>query len=243
MKTNAKPTDNLKALEQELIKLANDQHDSYAYEHLFTIPLTVARVRLHHLQKSLWVLNRRECWAYAQATAPFDVKQLIWDHEREELHGDQERDMGNHYELEIQQGEPFELYPEDYASAIPSDGTLTCLHAWTHLAKDSPWLKTFAASAALEMTNSEEILRKGGASRRMAQRIEEDLGITINRQQSYKEHIIADVAHANIMMEVAQRHAQTKPARQLVLEGARESWAIDRIYRDNLASLMEAHTG
>jgi pyrroloquinoline quinone (PQQ) biosynthesis protein C len=236
----AKPTDGLKELEQELVELANAQHDSYAYEHLFSVPLTVARVRIHHLQKSLWVLNRRECWAYAQAAAPFDVKQLIWDHEREELQGDQERGLDNHYALEMQQGAPFDLGPEDYADAVPSDGTITCLHAWTHLAKNSPWLKSFAASAALEMSNSEEILRKGGASRRMAQRIEEDLGITFDRQQSFKEHIVADVEHANIMMEVARRHAHTAPARQLILEGARESWAIDRIYRDNLARLMEA---
>jgi len=239
-KAKARSTDGLKELEQELVELANAQHDSYAYEHLSSVPLTVARVRLHHLQKSLWVLNRRECWAYAQAAAPFDVKQLIWDHEREEFQGDQERDMGNHYELELQQGEAFDLHPEDYANAIPSDGTITCLHAWTHLAKNSPWLKSFAASASLEMSNSEEILRKGGASRRMAQRIEEDLGITINRQQSFKEHIVADVEHANIMMEVAQRHGHTEIARQQILEGAKESWAIDRIYRDNLARLMEA---
>jgi pyrroloquinoline quinone (PQQ) biosynthesis protein C len=236
----AKQTDGLKELEQELIELANAQHDSYAYEHLFSVPLTVARVRIHHLQKSLWVLNRRECWAYAQAAAPFDVKQLIWDHEREELQGDEARDMDNHYALELQQGEAFDLHPEDYANVVPSDGTLTCLHAWVHLAKNSPWLKSFAASAALEMSNSEEILRKGGASRRMAQRIEEDLGITLNRQQSFKEHMVADVEHANLMMEVAQRHAHTELARQQLLEGAKESWAIDRIYRDNLARLMEA---
>lgn len=243
-KTKTKPTPKstggLKELEAELIELANAQHESYAYEHLFSVPLTVARVRLHHLQKSLWVLNRRDCWAYAQAAAPFDVKQLVWDHEREELRGDEARGMDNHYGLEIQQGEAFGLRPEDYADITPSDGTVTCLHAWTHLAKNSPWLKAFAASAALEMSNSEEILRKGGASRRMATRIEEDLGITLNRQPSFKEHMVADVAHAHIMMVVAERHADSELARQQMLEGAKESWAIDRIYRDNLASLMEA---
>lgn len=239
-KTKAKSASGLKALEQELFELANAQHDSYAYEHLFSVPLTIARVRLHHLQKSLWVLNRRECWAYAQAAAPFDVKQLIWDHEREELRGDEDRGMDNHYALELQQGEPFGLGPEDYVNITPSDGTVTCLHAWTHVAKNSPWLKSFAASAALEMSNSEEILRKGSASRRMSRRIEEDLGITLNRQQSFQEHIVADVEHAHIMMEVAERHAHTELARQQILDGAKESWAIDRIYRDNLASLMEA---
>lgn len=50
-------------------------------------------------------------------------------------------------------------------------------------------------------------------------------------------------SHAHIMMEVAERHAECELARQQMPEGAKESWAIDRIYRDNLASLMEAVPG
>ena len=240
MTSAATLSDGLKALEEELIELANAQHESYAYEHLFSVPLTIARIRFHHLQKSLWVLNRRDCWAYAQAAAPFDVKQMIWDHEREELQGDVARGMDNHYALELQQGAPFGLGPEDYAGVVPTDGALTCMRAWTHLAKEGPWLKSLAASAALEISNSEEILRKGGASGRMARRIEEDLGITLDRQQSFKEHMAADVEHAHIMMRVAERHADSDYARAQMLEGAKESWAIDRAYRDHLACRMEA---
>lgn len=230
----------LKALEDEIVELANAQHESYAYRHLFAVRLTIPRVRAHHLQKALWVLNRRACWAYAQAAAPFDVKQLIWDHEAEELGGDRSRGLDNHYALNVKQGAPFGLTAEDYAKAQPTDATLTCLHAWIRLAKDSPWLKSVAASAALELSNSDEILRSASASRRMAQKIRDELGIGIERQDSFKEHMVADIEHAHLLMKVARDHAKTDAERELILEGVRESWAIDRVFRDSLASMMDA---
>jgi pyrroloquinoline quinone (PQQ) biosynthesis protein C len=197
-------------------------------------------VRVHHLQKAIWVLNRRACWAYVQAASPFDVKQMIWRHEAEELGGNVQRGLDNHYALNVQQGAAFGITAEDFARATPSDGTLTCLHAWIHLAKDSPWLKAFAASAALELSNSDEILRTKSASRRMAQKIRDELGIGFERQQSFKEHMVADAEHAHILMEVAEKYATTEFERKQILEGARESWAIDRIFRDQLAASMEA---
>jgi len=238
--TSKRKDPHLKALEDKLIEMANEQHESYAYRHLFAVPLTMERVRAHHLQKALWVLNRRACWAYAQASAPFDVKQLIWQHEAEELGGDKQRGLDNHYALNVQQGVPFGLTAEDFAQAKPSDGTLTCLHAWTRLAKDSHWLKALAVCAALELSNSDEILRNASASRRMAQKIRDELGIGIERQHSFKEHMVADTEHAHLLMEVAEVHGTTDFARDQILEGARESWAVDRIFRDYLAATMEA---
>lgn len=230
----------LKALEDKLIEMANAQHESYAYKHLFSVPLTIERVRAHHLQKALWVLNRRACWAYAQAAAPFDVKQLIWQHEEEELGGNKQRGLDNHYVLNVKQGAPFGLTAADYANVQPTDQTLTCLHAWIRLAKDSHWLKALAACAALELSNSDEILRSASASRRMAQKIRDELGIGIERQESFKEHMVADVEHSHLLMEVAKVHATTEFGREQILEGARESWAVDRVFRDALAATMES---
>ena len=233
-------TPSLESLEQVLTDEANAQHESVAYQRVFSVPLTFARVRAHHLQKAIWVLNRRECWAYAQAKAPFDVKQLIWQHEREELDGDITRGLENHYALNVKQGEALGLGPEDFANVKPTDTTMTCLYAWTSLVKDSPWLKSFAACAALEVTNSDEILRGKSASRRMAEKISADLGIEMERQQSFNEHVIADIEHAHILMIVAKDHVRTDFDRDQVLEGARESWAIDRVFRAHLADLMES---
>ena len=228
----------LKELEDKLVELANAQHESDAYQCLFSVPLTLPRIRAHHLQKAIWVLNRRDCWAYAQAKAPFGVKQLIWQHEEEELGGDVARGLEDHYALNIRQGEAVGLTVRDFADAQPTDTLFTCMSAWTSLAKDSPWLKSLASCAALELTNSEEILRGKSASRRMAEKVRDELGIKIGKQQSYQEHIVADVEHANILMSVAREHADTELARTQILEGVEESWAIDRVFRGHLGALM-----
>ena len=230
----------MKELEAGLVELANAQHGSEAYQRLFSVPLSIPRIRAHHLQKAIWVLNRRDCWAYAQAKAPFGVKQLVWQHEQEELGGDVARGLEDHYALNIRQGEAIGLTAQDFADARPTDTLLTCMYAWTLLAKDSPWLKSLASCAALELTNSEEILRGKSASRRMAEKVRDELGIEIGKQQSYQEHMVADIEHANILMQVARDHADSDLARIHILEGVEESWAIDRVFRGHLAALMES---
>jgi hypothetical protein len=230
----------LKELEARLVELANAQHESDAYQRLFSVPLTLPRIRAHHLQKAIWVLNRRDCWAYAQARAPFGVKQLVWQHESEELGGDVARGLEDHYALNMRQGEAIGLTPQDFVEARPTDTLLTCMFAWILLAKDSPWLKSLASCAALELSNSEEILRGKSASRRMAEKVTAELGIEIGRQQSYQEHMVADIEHANILMTVARDHAHNTEDRAQILEGVEESWAIDRVFRGHLASLMES---
>lgn len=230
----------LKELEDRLVELANAQHESEAYQRLFTVALSIPRIRAHHLQKAIWVLNRRDCWAYAQAKAPFGVKQLVWQHEEEELGGDVARGLEDHYALNISQGEAVGLTVQDFAEAQPTDTLFTCMSAWILLAKDSPWLKSLASCAALELTNSEEVLRGKSASRRMAEKVRDELGIEIGKQQSYQEHMVADIEHANILMRVARDHADSDLARAQILEGVEESWAIDRVFRGHLAALMES---
>jgi hypothetical protein len=50
----------------------------------------------------------------------------------------------------------------------------------------------------------------------------------------------ADIKHAHMMMEVAEEYATTEHHRQLILEGARNSWRIDRIWKGHLADLLAA---
>jgi hypothetical protein len=240
MATTARQVSSLDALEARLADLANAQHCSEEYQRLFSVPLTLPRIRVHHLQKAIWVLNRRDCWSYAQARAPFQVKQLIWRHEAEELGGDVTRGLEDHYALNISQGEAVGLTPKDFAEAEPTDTLFTCMTAWIALAKDSFWLKSLASCAALELTNSEEVLRGKSASRRMAEKVRDELGIEVAKQQSYQEHMVADVEHANILMQVARDHAASEEAYRQILEGAEESWAIDRVFRGHLGSLMLA---
>lgn len=130
----------LEALGDRLVDMANVQHGFHAYARLFSVSLTIDRVRAHHLQKTLLILNRRACWAYAQAAAPFDVKQSIWQHEEEELGNGKMRGLANHYEFTVKQSAPFGLTADDYVSATPSDVTRTFVHVWIRLAKNSLWL-------------------------------------------------------------------------------------------------------
>jgi len=111
---------------------------------------------------------------------------------------------------------------------------MACAKAWVNLSKDGPWLKSFASCAALDLTNSDDIVGKD-ASHKMAKRIQDLLGIGLERQQSLQEYMIAAVEHANIMMSVEKRYAGTDRERRQMLIGAQVSRMIDRVFRETLA--------
>ena len=75
----------LTRLRNKLSEMANNVFKSNEYLHFFSIPLTRELAAYYILERSHFHLNRRQCWAMVQSKAPFDVKQLIWEHEREEL--------------------------------------------------------------------------------------------------------------------------------------------------------------
>lgn len=243
MSTALEITDELRAFEDEARALANAQFDSPQYRRVLEMPLTRARAQKYTLQKAHWNLNRRDCWAFAQALAPIDVKRLIWEHELDELAGNEERGVEAHYLLQMRQGELIGLKPEDFANEAMADGTRTCLYAYIHLVKDSPWLKSVAACAALEVSNSADYVDGGGMSYRMGKRFEEDLGIPFDKQVNAKEHHEVDVAHGTLLMVVARRHADTPGKLDLLMEGLNDSWALDRVWKGQLAEMMAALPG
>ncbi|MGE0853890.1 MAG: hypothetical protein AB7O44_30480, partial [Hyphomicrobiaceae bacterium] len=100
-----------------------------------------------------------------------------------------------------------------------------------------------AASAALELSNSEEILRGGSNSRRMGEKFERELGIPMKAQASNAEHAIADVAHGHLLLEVAERHMRTPEHKELILDGLRKSWAVERVWKGLLADVLAALPG
>jgi pyrroloquinoline quinone (PQQ) biosynthesis protein C len=172
--------------------------------------------------------------------APLAVKKLIWDHEREELEGDKDRGKADHYQMSVLEGQALGLEPADFQRIGPSDGCITCCAAWLHIARSSHWLGALAASAALELSNSDQILKDGSMSRRMGRRIEEQLGIPFKKQISNAEHAVADIAHAHMMMEVAEVYVTNEHEFDTILKGASESWAVDRIWKGHLADMMAA---
>ncbi len=232
-----------KAFYAEVRRLANAQFDSPQYRRMLALPLSQGRAQKYALQKGYWQLNRRDCWAFAQALSPMDVKALIWEHELDELSGNPERGVENHYDLQVRQAATVGLTRADFENEKLADETLTCLYAWLHLSRSSPWLKSFAASAALEVSNSSSWVDGGGISYRWGKKQERELGIPFEKQVNAKEHAEVDVVHSNILTQVVERHCDTREKLALVLAGLNESWAIDRTWKGILADLMEAIPG
>ena len=222
----------------EVRALANAQFDSPQYRRVLEMPLTKERAQVYTLQKSFWNLNRRDCWAFAQALAPMDVKAMIWDHELDELVGNKDRAGEAHYVLQVKQSELIGLTADHFKNEVMRDGTRTCIYAWIHLAKDTHWLKSVASCAALEVSNSSDWVDEGGMSYRMGKRFEEDLGIPFDKQINAKEHHEVDVLHGNMLMDVANAHADTLEKYGLLMEGLKESWALDRTWKGLLADMM-----
>ena len=232
--------DGFAELASTLEELANAQFQSREYKRILGMKWTRERARLYMVQRSYFVLNRRDCWAYLQGSVPFDVKQLIWDHEKEELMGDDERGVENHYALGMREGAAVGLSVEDFVKTPPLPGTVACCYAWIRIAKDWPWLKALPVCAATELSNSDEIIKGGCFSRRVATRLHEDLGIPLKEQPNNAEHIKADVEHAKLLMKVVRRHATTPEQQKEVLDGAIESWRIERAFKGVMGDAMAA---
>lgn len=230
----------LAGMEAQIVEMANAQFESPHYKRLLGIKFTRERARAYILQRAHWTTNRRDCWAHAQGSAPLDVKTLIWEHEREELEGKPEEGIEDHHTLAIKEGALLGLTPEDFVQTPPADGTVACLLAWLHLATHSHWLTAVASSAALELGNSEEILTNGSMSRRMGEKMNADLGIPLKSQPSNAEHMVADMEHGKLIMAVARNHARTPEAQEYIFDGLRKSWAIDRVWKGQLADILQA---
>jgi len=230
----------LREMDAELAILANAQFESAPYKKILSMKLTQERVQVYILQRAYFHLNRRDCWAYVQAAAPFDVKKLIWDHEREELAGDPERGIPDHYTLGIQEGTTVALEPGDFAATPQLPGTMACCYAWIHLAKDRPWLEALPVCAATEISNSDEICQGGGFARRFATKMTEELGIPLKSQASNAEHVVLDIEHAHLLMEAAKLHVKTPEDFRQVLKGAKATWAVERVFKGVLADAMAA---
>jgi hypothetical protein len=228
---------------RELRRRANAQYETPQVRRLLAMPLTVERARVWALQMKFWLLNRRDCWAFAQGLAPEDVKALIWDHERDELDGRADRGVEDHGALHVRESRLYGLGPADFAAAVIAPQTRTVTYAWIHLVKDSPWLKAVSACAALEISNSAEWVDGGGMSYRKGQKFERELGVPFEKQVNMKEHAEVDVDHATMLLKVAQRHATTPQALELMLEGVIESWQLDTVWQGLLVDMMEVLPG
>ncbi|MFP6748724.1 MAG: iron-containing redox enzyme family protein [Alphaproteobacteria bacterium] len=230
----------IKELEDRLVRMANEQIASPEYRKLYDLKLTNGAAQVYILQRAHFVLNRRDCWGYVQGASPFDVKRLIWEHEQEELAGDPERGVADHYTLGVEEGAAVGLTADDFRNTAPDGGVATCCFAWLHLAKNGHWLEALAASCILEIANSDEIVKGGGNARRIGEKMRDELGISFKKQPSNAEHMVAEIEHAHLLLKVAEKYVHTDDGYEHVLRGARNSLAVDRVYKAVLADAMAA---
>jgi hypothetical protein len=239
MATALDPTVDLKAFAREVRARANAQHETPQSKRMYTLRFTSERARYHTLQRAHWTLNRRDCWAFAQALAPMEVKKMVWAHEEDELAGSRARGIEDHYALRVRESALLGLTLEDFRNTPMHPGTRTSAYAWIHLCKDSHWLTSVAACCALEISNSSQWVEGGGGSYRMGKRYEEDLGIPFHKQVNAKEHAEVDVEHAHMLMQIARRYAITPEALDLLMQGLIESWDIETVWKGQVVEMLE----
>lgn len=222
----------------KLNKMVNDQFESQEFKSFLSVPLTLERGRFYVVQNALYTSNRRDCWAYVQGSAPLEVKKVIWEHESDELIHDPRAGM-DHYSLTVKQGEVIGLTREDFEQAEVPPMVRSCFYAWHHIALRSHWLAAYTSSHMLERRNNGKIVKGGGMSFRVGKKFENELGINLKKMISLDVHVVADTEHSENISEMFERYVKTEQDRDLVLQGARDSMAIDRAYRGALGYYME----
>jgi Iron-containing redox enzyme len=227
------------AMWEELVRLCNAQFNTPPFCRLLGATFTEERAQQYSIQMAYYVQNRRDCWGYVQGSAPFEIKKLIWQHEEDELIGRKNEGKVDHMTLAIKEGEVFGLCADAFEHTARLEGGEVCFSAWIRLAQRS-WLEAIAGSAILEMRNSGELIKGGSLSRRIAELFERDLGIPMKQQINNAEHVVMDVEHAHLLMQVARKYANTESARRAILRGAEKSLMIDRVYRGHLADMLAA---
>jgi hypothetical protein len=223
----------------ELVRMANEQFESPPFRRLLDTKFSQKRAQGYSIQMAYYVKNRRDCGGYVQGAAPLDIKRMIWEHEQDELIGKASEGKQDHIALAVKEGEVFGLKAEAFEETPVLEGGITCFYSWLHLAQ-RPWLEAFAASAILEMRNSGELIKGGSLSRRIGEKFERELGIPMKKQINNAEHVVMDVEHAHLLMQVARKYATSATAQKAIIRGAKESLLIDRVYRGHLADMLEA---
>jgi len=227
-----------KRLFGDLSEMGNDVFKSREYKHFLSLKLTPKRAAHYIFQRSHFHLNRRECWALVQARAPFDIKQLIWGHELEELQGDKDRGVENHWVLGMKEGRVVGLKAKDFKKP-PGEPTLICTSAWSYIAENAHWLEALASSCMLEIANSDGIVRGGGIANRFGKKMERELKIPLSKQPSNKEHMEVDIVHANLLFVAAGTHVTCKEDYSLAMSGATKGLSIYKTWLGLMAMEME----
>lgn len=224
-------------LNDELTRLAQAQFDSPEFKQVFGTPLTMERARFFAIQFVHYNVNRRDCWAFVQARAPWEVKRVIWEHEKDELHFDP-RASADHRELMAREAIALGATAEEVADSRPTPLLEAVQMAFIHLAENLPWLGALTASHFLERRNNSDLMDGGGFSARWRRKLVDELGVDPKALISSNVHVEADIDHSDSIWEAIAAHVKDKESFNVALRGGRSCAIVDRAYRAALAHGM-----
>lgn len=224
-------------LDSELSVMANEQFETPEYRRLFDLPLTIERARFLAIQFLVYNVNRRDCWAYVQAIAPWDVKRMIWHHEQDELEHDP-RGGADHRELRWKEALALGASQEmlRHAEAMPL--VAAALDSYTHVCMTTPWLGALTGCHFLERKNNGRIVRGGGFSARWRDKLVRELKIDSSLLIASNVHVEADMDHSDDVWDTISSQVTDEYTYRVALDGARRNAVADRAFRAALAAEM-----
>jgi pyrroloquinoline quinone (PQQ) biosynthesis protein C len=225
-------------LDRDLTLLAQAQFETPEFRRVFATPLTIERARFFAIQFVHYNVNRRDCWGYIQARAPWDVKRVIWEHEKDELHFDPRGDA-DHRELMAKEALALGASAAEVANTTPTPLLQAAQMAFVHLAQNLPWLGALTASHFLERRNNSDLMEGGGFSARWRKRLVEELGVDPDCLISSNVHVAADVDHSDSIWAAIGTHVIDEETYNTALRGGEACAVVDRAYRAALAHGME----
>lgn len=221
-------------LDTELTALANAQFTTPEFEMLFSTPLTVKRAQHVAIQMVFYNVNRREGWAFVQAKAPWDVKRLIWEHEKDELFHDP-RGGSDHRALMSREAIALGVKEADLARATPSPLIAATLMAFNNASSSLPWLGAMTFAHFLERRNNSRLMRGGGFSARLRDKMVKELKIEPKLLISSNVHVEADMDHSDSIWDAIAANVTDAFTYQVALDGAKTCAVVDRAFRVALA--------
>ena len=236
---NVQHADLVRQLDQELTRMARAQYETPEFNLLFSTPLTIERARINAILTVYYGVNRRDCWAYVQARSPYEIKKIIWEHEKDELCFDS-RGGADHQTLQFKEANALGLTQDDVRNYALPPLVVSCFYAWLHIASTFPWLGVLTAFHALERRNSDKLIPGGGISRRWRDKLVNEAGVPLDQLASTNVHVQADVDHADSIWEAIAPHITDEFAVRTALEGAGVSYKIDAAYRAASALALRA---
>ena len=168
------------------------------------------------------------------------VKQKILAHEYEEMIRDAHSEHG-HLDLIIRQGKAIGLTAKDILEAKPIPSTTATLYAWGWICKKKHWLEGLAAMTMTEWNQDDRLLADlgGGHAARMGELWIKYLGLTWDDLPNWKAHRAADKEHVDMFLSIWEEFGMGENE-EIILQAARESEELYRVYQTGIADAMEA---